>query len=83
MHQKNKNKAFSSDLLEYISEELEYLDADFAKLTFYTLLLDKYAVPQDHALRKSPQHHLPVDQLSILLREKGFTPSKQIKTQIH
>ena len=83
MHQKTKNKTLSSELLEYISDELEYLDADFAKLTFYNLLLDKHAVPKDHALRHNPQHHLPVEKLNLLLQEKGFRPLKQIKTQIH
>ncbi|MEC8207602.1 MAG: hypothetical protein VX100_01210 [Pseudomonadota bacterium] len=83
MQQHPKKTALSPEMRDFISNELKHLDSDLAKRTFYFLLLDKYAVPKTHALRNNPQHHLPVNQLDNLLREKGFTPSKPVKINCH
>lgn len=83
MQQHPKKNALSPELRDYISSELEHLDSDVAKRTFYFLLLDKYGVPKNHALRHNPQHQLPVNQLDNLLRGKGFTPTKSIKINCH
>ena len=78
MSKKRINTSLSPELMEYLKEELEYIDPEYAKLKFYQLLLDKYRVPSNHSLRTNTQHHLPVDSLDTLLRDLGFSSLEKL-----
>lgn len=83
MCNKPKDLNLPTELMEYLSEELEFVDPEYARLKFYTLLLDKYSVPDNHPLRVNTQHHLSVEQLDTLLKENGFNRFKKRKNSVH
>ena len=63
----------SDELVCFLTDELKDIDSNKARLLFYTLLLDKYSVPQNDSLRFNTRHHLSVTELKSLLRARGFT----------